>query len=453
MHPRSQNVAELFTPVPGFYGVSAETPPYTYYYPNHSQKNHSSNLCCGAKLNQQQNYIHRGDSNFPASLTTSVESTPPLGLSSLYAHAGSHCVPNVTNASTELVQNEVYLNAFFNEECIGMIDINGIERSAIYHQDGITTIDSSNSGTLQVHDKPEYTSSAVYINSETDRLDASCDSAVSSLSSEKVPSTSDGDWGDESDSGHDTSRRNFNGPYDYSSNTRSFISRQTSFQKKYHMFGKRCLQEEATKNTIVYSKLQISNSQRTIRDCSGIENSAFLDFEEDILPNPNSGNPGFVRECNKFQSDGHLTRDEKRARNLHVPIPVPDIINLPMDEFNERISKYDLNENQLSLIRDIRRRGKNKVAAQNCRKRKLDTILFLEGEVQEVRRRKDKLLNERSLIVTEKKRIANKFAALHNFIFQFLRDAEGNPCSPSNFSLQQQSDGSMYLLPRESSKQ
>lgn len=57
----------------------------------------------------------------------------------------------------------------------------------------------------------------------------------------------------------------------------------------------------------------------------------------------------------------HLTRDEKRARALNVPLPVHDIINLPMDEFNERLSKYDLNEAQLTLIRDIRRRGKNKV--------------------------------------------------------------------------------------------
>lgn len=46
---------------------------------------------------------------------------------------------------------------------------------------------------------------------------------------------------------------------------------------------------------------------------------------------------------------------------MNLPISCEDIINLPMDEFNERISKYDLTEAQLSLIRDIRRRGKNKV--------------------------------------------------------------------------------------------
>ncbi|EFX68673.1 hypothetical protein DAPPUDRAFT_259722 [Daphnia pulex] len=39
---------------------------------------------------------------------------------------------------------------------------------------------------------------------------------------------------------------------------------------------------------------------------------------------------------------------------------VDDIINLPMGEFNERLSKYDLTEPQLSLIRDILRRRKNK---------------------------------------------------------------------------------------------
>lgn len=56
-----------------------------------------------------------------------------------------------------------------------------------------------------------------------------------------------------------------------------------------------------------------------------------------------------------------MNRDEKRARAMNIPMTVSDIINLPMDEFNERLSKYDLSEAQLSLIRDIRRRGKNKV--------------------------------------------------------------------------------------------
>ncbi|EFX79026.1 hypothetical protein DAPPUDRAFT_104824 [Daphnia pulex] len=66
---------------------------------------------------------------------------------------------------------------------------------------------------------------------------------------------------------------------------------------------------------------------------------------------------------------------------MNIPMTVDDIINLPMGEFNERLSKSDLTEPQLSLIRDILLRGKNKVAAQNFRKRKLDQILTLADEV------------------------------------------------------------------------
>ena len=59
---------------------------------------------------------------------------------------------------------------------------------------------------------------------------------------------------------------------------------------------------------------------------------------------------------------GHgFTRDERRALGLGLPISVHDIINLPMDEFNDMLSKHDLSEDQLTLCRDIRRRGKNKV--------------------------------------------------------------------------------------------
>ena len=52
-----------------------------------------------------------------------------------------------------------------------------------------------------------------------------------------------------------------------------------------------------------------------------------------------------------------------------------------MDEFNDMLSKEDLTEEQLNICRDIRRRGKNKVAAQNCRKRKLMNIDELQTKV------------------------------------------------------------------------
>ena len=113
-----------------------------------------------------------------------------------------------------------------------------------------------------------------------------------------------------------------------------------------------------------------------------------------------------------------LSRDEKKAVSLKIPFTVDDIINSPVEEFNDMLQvctdiiankrmsqipvshverckigrqlhaiiifflqRHKLTEPQLQLIRDIRRRGKNKVAAQNCRKRKIDTIVTLEDEV------------------------------------------------------------------------
>lgn len=119
-----------------------------------------------------------------------------------------------------------------------------------------------------------------------------------------------------------------------------------------------------------------------------------------------------------------------------------------MDEFNERLSKYDLSENQLSLIRDIRRRGKNKVAAQNCRKRKLDQIVSLADEVKDMKMRKERFIREREMLLTERRRIKDKFAALYRHVFTNLRDNDGNPYSSYQYSLQQSADGSVVLVPR-----
>lgn len=61
------------------------------------------------------------------------------------------------------------------------------------------------------------------------------------------------------------------------------------------------------------------------------------------------------------QQRARYSRDERKARELGIAFSIDEIINLPMDEFNDLLSKHDLTEEQLNLCRDIRRRGKNKV--------------------------------------------------------------------------------------------
>jgi hypothetical protein len=113
--------------------------------------------------------------------------------------------------------------------------------------------------------------------------------------------------------------------------------------------------------------------------------------------------------------ESQFSRDERRARALNIPIPTADIINLPIDEFNERMSKFELSEAQLSLIRDIRRRGKNKVAAQNCRKRKMDQIMGLQGDVDRLFAQKEAMEQQQAQLLYLRELARDKYAKLYNF--------------------------------------
>lgn len=355
-----------------------------------------------------------------------------------------------------------------------------------------------------------------------DRLDASSDSAVSSMGSERVPSLSDGEWGDGGSDSAQEYHNKYGGPYDYSYSGNSSrmgdgSGRQAPVaQKKHQMFGKRYLMEQnttipalapATNNSSSSAVDQQLNASIPIKyeydymtpaSLSHLEGAVgpvpkqedqansthnplssvdmkypySLDFarqnpasaavprnlHHDViqhnhtytLPHNSGANPKPQTRDKKIRrsEEEHLTRDEKRARALNIPISVHDIINLPMDEFNERLSKYDLSETQLSLIRDIRRRGKNKVAAQNCRKRKLDQIVSLADEVKEMKNRKERLLREREAVLSEQKKIRKKYMDLYRHIFEHLRDDDGNPISMEHYTLQQRADGPVMLLPR-----
>ncbi|XP_067687509.1 endoplasmic reticulum membrane sensor NFE2L1-like isoform X1 [Haliotis asinina] len=153
-------------------------------------------------------------------------------------------------------------------------------------------------------------------------------------------------------------------------------------------------------------------------------------------------------KTDKPKTKGPHARDQKRALELNVPFSVEQIIESPVEEFNEMITKYKLTEPQIQLIRDIRRRGKNKVAAQNCRKRKLDVVITLEDEMDTLKEMKEKLMRERQQIDKQTREMKEKFSHMYQEIFHSLRDEHGRPYDPNEYSLQQSSDGNVFLVPR-----
>ncbi|XP_055455681.1 nuclear factor erythroid 2-related factor 2 isoform X2 [Psammomys obesus] len=156
----------------------------------------------------------------------------------------------------------------------------------------------------------------------------------------------------------------------------------------------------------------------------------------------------FTKDKHSSRLEAHLTRDELRAKALHIPFPVEKIINLPVDDFNEMMSKEQFNEAQLALIRDIRRRGKNKVAAQNCRKRKLENIVELEQDLGHLKDEREKLLREKGENDRNLHLLKRQLSTLYLEVFSMLRDEDGKPYSPSEYSLQQTRDGNVFLVPK-----
>lgn len=148
-----------------------------------------------------------------------------------------------------------------------------------------------------------------------------------------------------------------------------------------------------------------------------------------------------------ISSSTPLSRDERRALALKIPFPLDKIINLPVDDFNELLTQYSLTDSQLALVRDIRRRGKNKVAAQNCRKRKLESIIHLERELNQLQAQREHLAKERLEFKHSLAFIKCRLTDLYSEVFSHLRDEDGQPYSIDEYSLQQTPDGKIYLVP------
>lgn len=448
-----------------------------------------------------------GGTNLGNAVATSMNltnSSEPMGESSSAHHyklEPNHDVMYYQNNGTsEFNQTDGFLSSILNDEDLQLMDM--AMNEGMYT---MRMLESNNTASGNVNLCTGVASGTSSMSrSEMERVDTSSDSAVSSMGSERVPSLSDGEWCDGgSDSGHNIGEHYVTDyqakyrPYDYSySNRQHTLStsdpgRLPVAQKKHQMFGKRYFQEQGSaaamgqqppppvkyeyRDTSVPAT-SFSNIPHQVEEDGAkppeMKYSCTMEFNRHhpivrnpishvahnhtyslppessgVMPRPMSRD----KTKSKKSHDEHLTRDEKRARALNIPITVDDIINLPMDEFNERLSKFDLSEAQLSLIRDIRRRGKNKVAAQNCRKRKLDQINTLADEVKEMRDRKMRLRSEYDYHSNELKRMKDKYQQLYRHVFQNLRDPEGNQYSPYHYSLQTSADGSVIVVPRSNS--
>ena len=120
-----------------------------------------------------------------------------------------------------------------------------------------------------------------------------------------------------------------------------------------------------------------------------------------------------------------------------------EIVDMTISEFNTFLET--LPEPQAQKARDVRRRGKNKVAARLCRKRKIELVADIEEDIDSLKQKKEEILKERKKLHDENSYYKNKINELQDHLFRSLRDESGKPLSSKEYSLFQGANGSVYV--------
>ncbi|XP_042357266.1 transcription regulator protein BACH2 [Plectropomus leopardus] len=195
--------------------------------------------------------------------------------------------------------------------------------------------------------------------------------------------------------------------------------------------------------------------------------------------NPHSGEVVFSQGCSSIKSEqgfgasGGNSSDESGSFSegdsesgvsrvsgpeVKLPFPVDQITNLPRNDFQILIKMHKLTSEQLEFIHDIRRRSKNRIAAQRCRKRKLDCIQNLECEIRKLVCEKEKLLSERNQLKVCMSELWQNLSFLSQQ--QVCREVQGSQPPPVSASIDltsnppsPSSDGGSFSRPRSPASQ
>lgn len=123
----------------------------------------------------------------------------------------------------------------------------------------------------------------------------------------------------------------------------------------------------------------------------------------------NSGEDGDSETETEGDSESYA---RERARQVQLPFTVEWIVDLSRNDFQQLLKQQVFTREQLEFVHDMRRRSKNRLAAQRCRKRKLDCIYNLQCEINKLKTEREKLMTERSHLSQLKSKTCHNVSAL-----------------------------------------
>lgn len=134
------------------------------------------------------------------------------------------------------------------------------------------------------------------------------------------------------------------------------------------------------------------------------------------------------------------------------PIARDKLITIPVEEFNQLLEDAQLTEIEVAFMKEWRRRGKNKAAAQVARKRKREEVSGLDEEVELMRQQKVELEKKHDQLRSLVESLKERSLAAEDRLFQNQSEKLMEPVSRNTHLLHVTDDDKLLLIPKISSK-
>ena len=116
--------------------------------------------------------------------------------------------------------------------------------------------------------------------------------------------------------------------------------------------------------------------------------------------------------------------------NLSVTLERDKLLSMPADRFNHLLDRSGLSENDVAYMKEWRRKGKNKTAAQQARKRKREEVDEMAAEVNKLKEELAMLREEQQSLQVELEHYPRECRRLEHVILTNYHDQHDHNVTP-----------------------